>query len=381
MARSLGIVKVTIWEPESEFRLLSKEAQRAYLLLLSQPQINNCGVLPYTPERWARMAADDTTADVETAIAELVEHRFVLVDYDPGELLVRTFVKHDRIASQPKLVKAAQREFQHIESDSIRDVLRRAHPELFSRQAIVAGHVLEGVSLPLSEGVTVPLSEGVSLGVREGVSEPLGARATRVGAVPSPYPNPPPLAPAAENLTRSSSRDAAPANDSNQSTAAAADARDEPPRESEIREAVATLRSADAESFDELYPLASTVSRAAFGEALEKVEQRRERGKVVNDVGLLVDLLRKAQKSARRTAATTTVSETPPAEPIERLAVSEVVERQAEHLARSGHSWKRVEQTITELLEARAVTEDERVGLIDRAADAYRSSSEAETPA
>jgi len=135
MARTAALIKASIWDVGSDFRKLSSNAQRLYMLLLSQPQITNCGVLPYTPERWARMAGDDTLDQVTAAADELAAARYVLVDHGTRELLIRTFIKHDRILEQPNLVKAAQREFQQIESDTLRDAITATYPDVFGTPA------------------------------------------------------------------------------------------------------------------------------------------------------------------------------------------------------------------------------------------------------
>jgi hypothetical protein len=145
MARVHGIVKTSIWT-DQDFRALSAGAQRAYLMLLSQPQINNCGVLPYVPRRWAKMAPDDTPEAFASALDELAEKTFIVVDEDTEEVLVRTFIRHDRIASQPQLVKAALREFGEVESEPIRRVLFQQNQAVF-----------EALPEPLRRGLAEPL--------------------------------------------------------------------------------------------------------------------------------------------------------------------------------------------------------------------------------
>jgi hypothetical protein len=130
MARSHGILKTSVWDVGSEFRTLTLPAQWAYVMLLSQPQINNCGVVPYVPEKWARLAAGATRDQLDQALAELRDRRFILIDEDTGELLVRTFIKHDRIWKQPNLVKRARKELLEVESDLLRDYLAERHPWL-----------------------------------------------------------------------------------------------------------------------------------------------------------------------------------------------------------------------------------------------------------
>lgn len=130
MARTNALVKCSIWDRESNFRALTRAGQRVYLLVLSQPLINNCGIVPYVPERWWRMAADDNRDDFDQALAELTRERYVIVDEETGELLVRTFIRHDRIEGQPNLIKAAWREWRAIESDTLRALLAEMHPWL-----------------------------------------------------------------------------------------------------------------------------------------------------------------------------------------------------------------------------------------------------------
>jgi hypothetical protein len=130
MARSHGIVKCSVWDVGSEFRSLPRDAQWAYVMLISQPQINNCGVLPFVPEKWARLCAGGTIDALEETLTELHDRAFIIIDDETGELLVRTFVKHDRIWKQPNLVTRARKEFLEIESETIRSYLAQAHPWL-----------------------------------------------------------------------------------------------------------------------------------------------------------------------------------------------------------------------------------------------------------
>lgn len=94
MARTHAKVYAAIWS-DPDFVTLSSDAQRTYMLLLSQAKLNLVGVLTYLPTRWARLAPDTTAADVERSVAELEAARYVIVDRDTEELLVRTLVRHD----------------------------------------------------------------------------------------------------------------------------------------------------------------------------------------------------------------------------------------------------------------------------------------------
>jgi hypothetical protein len=173
MARTHARIQTSIWT-DPDFRALDSRPQRAYLLLVSQPQINNCGVLPYVPKRWAKLAADDTLETFEDAISELALERFVLVDDETEELLVRTFVRHDRIIAQPNLVKSARLQFLEIESLPIKATIYHEHPALWQSP-------WEPLPEPLSEVLSEPLREPLS--VRTRVRSRAG---TRTSPTPSP---------------------------------------------------------------------------------------------------------------------------------------------------------------------------------------------------
>lgn len=94
MARSYARIMTAIWR-NREFRALRSSPQRTYLLLVTQPDITAVGLLPLTVRRWADMAVDTTTADLERDLRLLESGRFIAVDRDTEELLVRSFVKWD----------------------------------------------------------------------------------------------------------------------------------------------------------------------------------------------------------------------------------------------------------------------------------------------
>jgi hypothetical protein len=119
MARQYAKVYASIWR-DREFVGLSPEAQRLYLLVLSQPGITNCGVVPYTPRRWARLAAGVSVGEIEDAVHELQEARFVIVDDETEEIWIRSFIRHDGVLKTPQLRQAMHREAGHVQSERIR---------------------------------------------------------------------------------------------------------------------------------------------------------------------------------------------------------------------------------------------------------------------
>jgi hypothetical protein len=92
MARSFARVQSSIWS-DPAWTKLPGEAQRLYLLLLSQPRLSLCGHLDLTPARWASMSADTDTDAILASLGVLAETRFIIMDGD--ELTIRSFSLHD----------------------------------------------------------------------------------------------------------------------------------------------------------------------------------------------------------------------------------------------------------------------------------------------
>ena len=94
MARSYGQIMSAIWN-DPDFRRLTGAAQRVYLMLITQADISSAGAVSLTVRRWSQYASDTDPSDLSEDITELAERRFIVVDFDTEELLVRKFVKWD----------------------------------------------------------------------------------------------------------------------------------------------------------------------------------------------------------------------------------------------------------------------------------------------
>lgn len=105
MARGHGRILTSIWEDE-DFINLDEHDQRFYLFLISQPNLNHAGLLDLTLRRWSRKARGLTVAELEKRIGALEETRFVVVDDDTEELLIRSFVRNDGVWRMPKVMGA-----------------------------------------------------------------------------------------------------------------------------------------------------------------------------------------------------------------------------------------------------------------------------------
>jgi hypothetical protein len=122
VARDHARLDITIWD-DPDWLDLSCEAQRLYSLLLSQKDLSYCGLLPMRLRRWARLCRNTTVDDITAALAELHNTRFVLVDYDTEEVLVRSLVRNDGIWKQPNTLAGALRLAFDISSPILRAAL------------------------------------------------------------------------------------------------------------------------------------------------------------------------------------------------------------------------------------------------------------------
>ncbi|WP_280454137.1 hypothetical protein [Nocardia brasiliensis] len=122
MARDHGRLLCRIWN-DKEFRALTRTAQALYAQLISQKEINNAGVLPLMVSKWAKGCDEMTSEMIIADLAVLVDARFVVVDTDTEEVLVRSFIRNDGVLKQPNVFKNALRVAEAVESTSIRAVL------------------------------------------------------------------------------------------------------------------------------------------------------------------------------------------------------------------------------------------------------------------
>ncbi|MDX3645839.1 hypothetical protein [Streptomyces sp. MB09-02B] len=105
MARGHGRILTSIWD-DADFLALDEREQRLYLFLISQPNLNHAGLLDLTLKRWSRKARGLTSAELEKLLQALEDARFIVMDVDTEELLIRSFVRNDGVWKQPKVMGA-----------------------------------------------------------------------------------------------------------------------------------------------------------------------------------------------------------------------------------------------------------------------------------
>ncbi len=115
-------IKCAIWR-DTDFRELTVDAQWTYQRLLSDSSRNHAGVLALTRKRWIGSAAGMTAERLDVALSELVDTHFIVMDEDTEEVLVRSYMRHNDVAAQPNVLKAALRQAKGVESLALRGAL------------------------------------------------------------------------------------------------------------------------------------------------------------------------------------------------------------------------------------------------------------------
>ncbi len=97
MARQYAKFRTDMWRLDDDLRGLPREAQHLYFVLITSPDLSLAGVADWRPNRVAKLADGWTPKQVTAAAKILTDGRFILVDEDTEEVLVRTFIKHDEL--------------------------------------------------------------------------------------------------------------------------------------------------------------------------------------------------------------------------------------------------------------------------------------------
>lgn len=80
-------------------------------MLVTQAEITSAGTIAVTLRRWSQYASDSTSDSLSDGLSALSASRFIVIDEDTEELLVRSFVKWDggytNSKRQPSILAAA----------------------------------------------------------------------------------------------------------------------------------------------------------------------------------------------------------------------------------------------------------------------------------
>ena len=190
MARSEARLSVSIWT-DPDFLALGPLPQRMFMFLISQPDLAHDGVIALRERRWSKSAKGLTRADVEQALADLAAARFVVIDEDAEELLLRSFIRRDKVYRQPNVLRAAQDHLEVVTSPTIRAAigveLRRIADsgELKNDTVAIVAEMLAAIGNPSPNPSPNPSGKAASEDAgetREGVPNP----APRLPDAPNP---------------------------------------------------------------------------------------------------------------------------------------------------------------------------------------------------
>jgi hypothetical protein len=122
MARTFAQFQLRIWVDE-EWLALSMEAQHLYSLLISQEDCGPSGLIPLRPRRWAKLSGNGSVDKVLSALTELDNTAFLVVDIETAEVLVRTFIRNGENYKHVRLLRMALAQAERVESPRIRSAL------------------------------------------------------------------------------------------------------------------------------------------------------------------------------------------------------------------------------------------------------------------
>jgi hypothetical protein len=177
-----------IWN-DPDFIALESDPQRVYLMLLSYPTRDNAGVLPLTLRRWVSATNGMTVDRLTAALQALEEARFIVIDWNTEQVLIRSMARNDETYRQPKLWLNAMKSARQIQSPLLRWSLSNELSKLPDHRGTET-----------TEETVKALLEGLPKGYREGYAEgypiPPGVgalRSNRLHQAPTPAPSPAPV--------------------------------------------------------------------------------------------------------------------------------------------------------------------------------------------
>lgn len=183
MAQDFAPLFRSIWS-DDDFRALTGDAQRVYLLLLSHPDRNAAGVLSLTKKKWTRLSADETLERLNASLTELDDAAFIVVDDETEEVLVRSYIRRAKVYTHIRLMANALRECSEVESERIRSALgqelvrlpRLAVPTTNTKMAEEAERTqarLDEVASMLCDAPPNPPGQGLAHPMAHGMADPM----------------------------------------------------------------------------------------------------------------------------------------------------------------------------------------------------------------
>lgn len=150
MARSEARLQFGIWDG---LAALSDAGKLAYMVVLTEETVTHCGKGALRKSLWGKKLSWSID-QVDAALSEMDSKRYVFVDEDTEEILVRTFIRGDQVERRPNVMKAALKSAPMVKSPRLRLELAAELRKLESVEAHEVADQLDGgpVRKPLSNG-------------------------------------------------------------------------------------------------------------------------------------------------------------------------------------------------------------------------------------
>lgn len=195
MARSEARLSVSIWT-DPDFLALTPGAQRMFMFLLSQPDLAHDGVIALRERRWSKAAATLTPEQVARDLEELRVARFVVIDPDAEELLIRSFIRRDKVYRQPNVLRAACDHLAVVSSPVILEALAEELCRVAAEEGLTeaSAEIVAAMLKAIEKASQIPTEKGLPKGSENPSAGTPGERGV-VTAVSSDSPFPVPLDP------------------------------------------------------------------------------------------------------------------------------------------------------------------------------------------
>ncbi len=131
MPRDHARTYTKVWD-KPDWRKLDQSAQHIYWMLLSNKDITYCGLLDFVPGRFVDQCEGLTEAKFKASVRVLERARYLVVDRKTQELLVRSFIRHDKILARRNIGHACARALGKVHSQGIRDAVLHELARLWS---------------------------------------------------------------------------------------------------------------------------------------------------------------------------------------------------------------------------------------------------------
>ena len=185
MARDRASIRIDMWG-DGDWRDLSQDAQHLYMLLLSHPKLSYAGVTEWHPGKLAAMTNGVDAGKIMASGSALESHGFIVVEPSTDEVLVRSFIKHDGLMKQPKLVVSMTTAYAAVASRRIQLVIahevqkmRDREPDLRAWGVKQVQTILDAkgsgwaeVGVELTPGLTPAVTPGFTPNAGQGLAEP-----------------------------------------------------------------------------------------------------------------------------------------------------------------------------------------------------------------